>query len=540
MVAGLVLATLAGISDSYLHRGVETGSEQPYVVQPTSSELATNIDLTQFPPDEIAQVARTLRDHGFRFVRQPVLWRSIEPAKGQFQWEQYDRIITELAREKLTVIAVLQGTPNWALDPTGGKTRDGPPEDTANLDAFAKAFTTRYKEKAPFIQIWNAPNDPDNWSGERATGRQFLPLLAAGYNGAKAGFGEVSVITPELDARAAAHGGESDLDFLKQLYDAGGSGFFDIVAIQLDGGTWSPDDRRIDANRLNLSRAILFRELTVRENDARTPIWATSYGWAVSDQIDRQEQADFAVRGLTRGWNEWPWLGLMVQWAFVPTDGAGDAAYALVNGDGTATPMFDRLTDPSIVTRSQTANAGFTPMDSTAISYGGTWRNQHLEDRTFRTTSEVNSSATLHFNGTGAIAFLRYGPETGEIRLTLDGKTLVGGAADNPELFDLSSYQTSDLPRNLVSGLDAGEHTLTITLATPGELTIGGLIVERRAQMVWPIMLLGAGGALCLFFGFRIIIYLVATRSGRLQRRSGADLWPQLPSMPDWHPSRRI
>lgn len=540
LVAGLVLAGVAGVSDTYLHRGVETGTEQPYVVQPTGSELATNIDLTQFPPSEIADVARTLYDHGFRYVRQPVYWRTIERARGQFQWDQYDQIINELAREKLNVIAVLQATPDWALDPQGGKSADGPPQDTATLNAFAKAFTARYQAKVPFVQIWNAPNDPANWSGHRASGLDFTPLLAAGYNGAKAGYAEVGVITPQLDERQDGRQGETDLQFLKEIYGAGGAKFFDVVAVQLDGGTWSPDDRRIVASRINLSRAVLFRELMMDEGDASTPIWATSYGWAAKDGITREEQADFAVRGLTRGWNEWPWMGLMFQWSFVPTNDPTSAAYALVNGDGTATPMFDALTDPVIVQRSQTANAGFAPMDSSSISYSGTWQDQHLEDRTFRTTRDVRSSATLKFNGTGAVAFLRYGPETGEVQLTLDGKVLKGGAADNPDYFDLSLYQTRDLPRDLVSNLPAGEHTLTITLVTPGELTIGGLIVERRTIMLWPIMILAAMSALSLFFGFRSIIFLVGARSGRLQRRGAGDLWPQLPLMPDWRPSRRI
>jgi hypothetical protein len=38
----------------------------------------------------------------------------------------------------------------------------------------------------------------------------------------------------------------------------------------------------------------------------------------------------------------------------------------------------------------------------------------------------------------------------------------------------------------------------------------------------------------------RSILYLVAVRSGQLQGRSGIDLWPQLPQLPDWRPSRRL
>ena len=99
-------------------------------------------------------------------------------------------------------------------------------------------------------------------------------------------------------------------------------------------------------------------------------------------------------------------------------------------------------------------------------------------------------------------------------------------------------YGTDDLPHRLVSDLDDTEHTLTITLKTPGELTLGGLVVEREPPFVWPVILLTVSSMLLLFLGLRSLIYLVATRSGHLRRRSDhAD--HTFSALPEWGTGRR-
>jgi hypothetical protein len=76
-------------------------------------------------------------------------------------------------------------------------------------------------------------------------------------------------------------------------------------------------------------------------------------------------------------------------------------------------------------------------------------------------------------------------------------------------------------------------------LTAPGQLTIGGLVVERAVPMQWPVLLLLGSGVLLLFLGLFDSALLVAERTGLLQRRRGGELWPELPQLPDWRPSRR-
>lgn len=540
LLLGLGLASSASVIDSYLHRGVESGATRPYVVQPTSRELATNADLRIFPEEELPSITDALSKSGFRFVRQPFTWAEIEGRRGRLDWSRYDPIITHLRRRDIEVIAVISGAPEWARDPELLESTDGPPSDPAALQTFTQALTDRYSGGVGYVQIWDRPNLANSWGGTPATGTTFMPVLTAAFNGARAGNANVRVLTPELAVTPDMTGGSGDLAFVNELYAAGASQFFDILGLQLDGGTLSPDDRRVASDRFNMSRAILFRDLMLANGDEQTPVWATSYGWAVTDAVGREEQAEFVVRGLERSWSEWPWMGLMAQWAFLAPAESREEAYAVVLPNGSGTPLYRRLTSAEVRERAAVANTGFAPMDSSAVSFTGNWQDQPLEGRTFRTTRQVGSAATMVFQGTGLVAFVRSGPEVGSFTVTVDGKVIPGGGGASQDEWDLSLFaRTSDLPRELLSGLDDERHTVTITLTSPGELTLGGMVVERDAPFIWPIILMTVGAMIMLFFALRSFAYLVAVRAGHLRRNDDIALSPPLPRMPNWQPGRR-
>ena len=537
----LTIGVLLGIgglaADTYMHRGVEQGDEEPFVIQPTGNGLATNVDLRDFAGGDMTSLADALESGGFSYVRQPVSWAEIETEAGNFSWELYDQIVNELARREIVMVAVIVDAPDWSRDSTMLDVADGPPVDPSSLGTFLQAFTDRYDTSVPFVQIWDQPNLAGRWGGTAATAAEFLPYLAAAYNGARAGNPEVRVITPELTIRSPEGEELADLSFLESLYGIGGASFFDIVGIQLDGGSTSPDDRRITASRHNLSRAVLARELMVAHGDAETPIWATSFGWQRTEETSESEQAEFVIRALERSWVEWPWMGLMFQWAFWAPEDSGSQPYALIHSDGSATELYRRLADSSFVERTMVGTTGFTPMDADSISYSGSWQDQHLEERTFRTTNQIGAEVTSTFRGTGVTAFMRIGPESGNVLIEVDGEIVPGGAGESGDEWDLTWTSTSDTPIELVSGLDYGEHELTIRLVEEGGMTLGGIIIERQQPFVWPVVLITVGSLIALFFGIRSIVILIGHRSGALPRPDDAST-PALPSMPNWSPVR--
>jgi len=540
LLMGISLLATAALADGYLHRGMETGADLPVVVQPTGGDPATNVDLTLFPEDERPTVAKALRESGFVYVRQPFSWRAIEPRQGEFTWAPYDAIVAEFDRQNIILIAVARDAPDWARGDAAPDAVDAAPRDPAAFGQFVAALTSRYKDKMPFVQLWEAPNDPAHWGSKAASAEDFLPLLAAGFNAANAGSPTTKVILPELAIAPLQSGARTDLAFLTALYEMDADDFFDVMAVRLEGGATSPDDRRVSADRVNFSRAILFRDLMIREGDQATAVWATSYGWPTSSIISPDDQASFVAQGIDRSRREWPWMGLMIHTAFVAEDGGQKASYAMVNSDGRATPLYYRLTDEEMLDLTEVANTGFTPTDAGSVTYEGNWRDQHLEGRTFKTISQTQSTATITFRGTGLIAFLRFGPESGNVRVTLDGEPIAGGAGRDGLAWDLRAFQTIDLPLTLVSDVDDAVHRLTITLVSEGQITLGGLVVVRDAPFVWPVELLAVAAVITLALATRSMLYLVAMRSGQLQGRTGLDLWPQLPQLPDWRPSRRL
>jgi len=278
LLLGLALGGAAAITDGYLHRGVESGAEQPYIVQPTGKGLATNIDFRSYSPAQLGDFASALNDGEFQFVRQEFSWGEIESARGAYDWSQYDTIVAELNRQGIGMIAVIVDTPEWARSIGQAVFANAPPRDPESLHAFTNELALRFDEIVPFVQIWDRPNTTDNWGGQTATGAEFTPYLEAAWRGARSGSASIRVVSPELAVTSDIVGGQSDLAFMESMYAANASPYIDIVGIAIDGGVFSPDDRRVSESRTNFSRAILFRELMLSNNDVATPVWATSYG----------------------------------------------------------------------------------------------------------------------------------------------------------------------------------------------------------------------------------------------------------------------
>jgi hypothetical protein len=546
---GLCVATGAAASDVYFHRGVETSSSPPYVVQVSGRDLATNVDLLAFAPENLDKVVSNLKSSGFLEVRQPFSWSVIEPTRGQFAWDRYDRIVDILSTHGLQITAVLARAPVWARAPGAIGAFDAPPANNADYAAFVQQVVDRYKGKIQYVQLWDLPNRADHWGGTAATPIQYADLLALGSNAARTD-ASIKVVLAEFDPSGDGMFG-ADLRFLSAIYDLGRSDFFDVVAARIDGGTSSPYDRAVDGNRMNLSRAALFRELLIAKGDDTKPIWLTHYGWRAATEtgISPQDQADFLVGGIERARAEWPWLGLMFAWDLMPNGTSPDSSdYALLNPDGTGKAAYQALDGFGRGPDATLAATGFVPMDSRPVTYYRDWADQHLEKCVFeaksgtvyKTVSETTASVSLQFRGTGVSACLRESTTSGKLRATLDGGPLPGWSGDsNGSVIDLKVAQAQNIWLTLASGLDDGPHELVLTLETDGELTIGGLVISRQAPLVWPTALLLLTAFALIVRALRDLSYLAATSAGYLQRRRGVELRPPLPHLPDWRPSRR-
>ncbi|CAA9547668.1 MAG: GH39 [uncultured Thermomicrobiales bacterium] len=540
-LAGLFLLASAALADRYLHRGIERGDERPYVVHPAGRPPAANVDLLDLSAAQLDAAAAALQAAGIRIVRQSFAWSEIEPGPGQYVWDRHDALLDALEPRGIAVLAVLHRSPDWARAGAARGFPDAPPADNAAYAAFVERTGRHFGPRVRYYQIWDLPNLPDRWGGAAVDPADYAALLAQGANAVRQGAPGAAVVLAEF-APAPPDGVVTDLDLLDGVYRAGAAAFFDIVAARVDGGDHAPTDRLVGADRQNLGRATLFRDRMLRWNDQATPIWATRYGWRTGDGgVSPAEQARFAVGGLRRAAAEWPWMGTMFAGDLVPNAAAAESGNVLLP-DGQPAPLLAALGDHAQETAG-VAGVGYLPGSAPTVTYEGGWVNQDLGEG-FRTTTEVGAVATLRFRGSGLIATLRFGPQAGILAGTIDGEPLPGQTVENGTgRLDLeSSLQARDIPIRLVDGLDPDAiHELRLSLAAPGELTVGPLIVVREIPFLWPVATLAAGAALLLFVAVREGAYLVARLAGHLRddRAPALDLRPSLPHLPDWRPSRR-
>lgn len=223
-VCGLALAVLAVWADVTIHRGVADGVSPPVVRQYTGRDLAANVDLTRFAPEQLSAVTAGLQANGIRYVRQSFSWAEIEPAPGEYAWDRYDAIVDALNRRGITPVAVLHRSPPWIRSPEGAGAFDAPPADLPAFERFVTALAGRYGDRVPFIQVWDLPNRASHWGGTSADPASYVSLLAVGSNAARGANPNAVILLAELDVPLDA-GGRDDLEFLQGIYTAGGGAF---------------------------------------------------------------------------------------------------------------------------------------------------------------------------------------------------------------------------------------------------------------------------------------------------------------------------
>lgn len=317
-----------------------------------------NTALEQYPDGEaLGRSLDLLAAGGFRWVRQRFPWAEIEPAPGSYRWEQWDRIVSACRERGLGIIAVLDGAPAWARAPEDVNNPLAPPRDPADLAAFAGAFAARYGQAVACYQVWDEPNIYPHWGERDPDPAQYLQLLHAARAQILAVDPAAVVATAGLAPTTETAGRNmSELVFLRGLYDAGGRGEWDAVAVKSYGFWSGPEDRTVDPEILNFSRLVAVREEMVRHGDTAKPVWAVTWGWNAlpegwqgwpspwgDDRAARQHQRD--LDAMARARQEWPWLSLMCYAAWQPAAPADDPVWglSLLDRQGEPGPLYEAL-----------------------------------------------------------------------------------------------------------------------------------------------------------------------------------------------------
>ncbi len=241
-----------------------------------------NYDVLQWPADVVAST-------GAGWVREDFHWFWIEPSKGQYQWEYFDRMVDLLLERNLNIVGVLGHPPGWATfdlaDDPRGPSFYAP--DPRHFSDFAAAVVERYRGRIVHWEIWNEPDNPQFWLPQPDP-VAYSHLLSTVY-------ARITLAAPEANVLI---GGVNPFDptFLRTVAEMGAWWAFDIMNIHPYVDPLSPEaDGGIgEASFRHLNEIMAWA--------GEKPVWVTEVGWSARpsdrDPTGRTEhdQANYMVR----------------------------------------------------------------------------------------------------------------------------------------------------------------------------------------------------------------------------------------------------
>ncbi|VAW34353.1 hypothetical protein MNBD_CHLOROFLEXI01-4721 [hydrothermal vent metagenome] len=331
----LALLAMGGLKlrQDFLTRGIPTGLPQP--INFGGVQLGLNVALQQYDNDELAENLQQISDLGVHYVKQSFYFSE------SFDWDEADRLVTAVSQHNLTLVPLLDGNPD----------DDFAPVETAVFAQWASQFTQRYGNTVQFYIIWDEPNLTSHWGKQPVNPDAYGALLTAAAAAIRAADNDAVIVAAPL-APTVESGPTNLADhlFLQQLYETDAAPAFDIVAAKPYGFNSPPDDRTVSNEALNFSRAILLREVMLRNNDGGKAIWMGNWGWnslpdswngdpSIWGEVTAAEQAAFTIAALERARLEWPWLGVAFLEKWQPAAPPDDPCWGFsIKGSETARP----------------------------------------------------------------------------------------------------------------------------------------------------------------------------------------------------------
>jgi len=263
----------------------------------------------------------------FTHVKQRFAWLDIEPAQGEWHWQHADAVVDEVEARGLEVVARIDGTPDWAIRPL-----DAPDDAPIDLDAWAAycgAVASRYQGRIAAYQVWNEPNLRVEWHDHTPNAAGYVKVLRACSEAIRAADPDAIIISAGL----APTGGPmpdamSDVDYLRAMYAAGASPYFDVLGMNAPGYADSPDvsPEEVAAERghrwMSFRHVEDIRAIMVEQGDAAKQMALLEVGWTLDPRPDvvwgwhavsEEQQAAYLVGAYRWAAEHWrPWVGLMV------------------------------------------------------------------------------------------------------------------------------------------------------------------------------------------------------------------------------------
>jgi hypothetical protein len=308
-----------------------------------------------------------IKDIGFSWTKQQVVWRDIEGSKGHYAWGELDAIVADLSAAHLQILLSVTRAPSWAT-PDGG---DGTPRDPQDFADFMRALTARYQGRVAAYQLWNEPNLAGEVGGRINPGF-YVELVKAGYLAVKSVDQYCIVVLGGLastginDPKVAIE----DTIYLEQLYQYQNGvirDYFDVLASHPYGlanppdTLWSdgkpgPQDKYFNHDSFYFRRFEDQRKIMEKYGDAHKQIWLTEWGYGSDyrpdghpafNTITEEMRAKYVTDAILLLRARYDYMGVTflwnLNWSVIAPSHTDPAIYSIIDRDYTPRPVYYAL-----------------------------------------------------------------------------------------------------------------------------------------------------------------------------------------------------
>jgi hypothetical protein len=285
--------------------------------------------------EDFQKVLKKAREAGVNWIRTDFSWADIDTGKSDgggltLSYSFPDFYVEEVVEKAgFNVLGILNSSPPWA----NGKSKDDwkcgepnhwwyLPKDPENFGKYTEEMASRYKNITSW-EIWNEPNlyafnppvpDPLKYSqllkaAHKAVKKVNPDALVIGGALGDQPTGSVEIDATHLCGRKYTETNISPEDFLKQMYQSGAKGYFDVLSVHLYG---------------NFDRLENLRQIMLENGDDK-PIWVTEVGFSTClDENDpfcltKDEQSD-RLRKAYEELAKYPYVQKVFYFQFYDTD----------------------------------------------------------------------------------------------------------------------------------------------------------------------------------------------------------------------------
>lgn len=445
---------------TFLERGLPAGLPAPIVYGGVRWGLNVHLEATN--EATLDSTLQAIAATGVATIKQSFYFQT------PFDWGTADRWLAAAAAHNLELIPLLDGDPDNGF---------APPAEPHAYAAWAGAFARRYGAQIDAYIIWDEPNLAAHWGGDKVNPETYAALLTSSAAAIRAADAQAAIVlaplapTVETDSLNLA-----DPLYLQRIYEVGAAGAFDVVAAKPYGFDSAPDDRRVKSDVLNFSRAILLREVMLRNGDGGKAVWAGNWGWnalppgwsgapSIWGQTDEVTRTQWTLAAFERAQREWPWMGLMFLENWTPAAPPDDPQWGFsVAGRPLATSLV--TAQPAL----DVAYPGFhlARPDDPAQAYQGGWRfsAEYGADSSQVPPGAPRDRVTLRFWGSDLGLRVRRADFRARFYVTIDGQP--ANALPHDENGAMLVLDAPDPNQDYISlewvarGLPAGLHTAVI------------------------------------------------------------------------------